>query len=89
MLKAMKADCKERIQDSRSTHFQFGLDVEPKNTEQVQKARSNVPTVRVISVETSLNRMLSFLTIVNLYHRQQFAFKQALSMRCLCSNIRE
>lgn len=29
MLKAMKADCKERIQDSRSTHFQFGLDVEP------------------------------------------------------------
>lgn len=43
----MKAECKDRIQDSRSTHFQFGLDVEPKNTEQVQNARSNMPTVRL------------------------------------------
>ena len=37
--KEKKADCKERIQDNRSTHFQFGSDEEPKHTEQVQKFR--------------------------------------------------
>ncbi|KAL9952344.1 hypothetical protein ACROYT_G039587 [Oculina patagonica] len=29
-----KADCEERIQDNRNTHFQFGSDDEPKHTEQ-------------------------------------------------------
>ncbi|KAJ7379842.1 hypothetical protein OS493_012591 [Desmophyllum pertusum] len=33
-LKEKKADCDERIQDNRSTHFQFGSDGEPKHTEQ-------------------------------------------------------
>ena len=37
-LKEKKADCKERIQDNRSTHFQFGSDEEPKYTEQVQNS---------------------------------------------------
>ena len=40
-LKEKKADCKERIQENRSTHFQFGSDEEPKHTEQVQKFRIN------------------------------------------------
>lgn len=40
-IKEKKADCKERIQDNRSTHFQFGSDGEPKHTEQVQKIRIN------------------------------------------------
>jgi len=40
-LQEKKADCKKRIQDNRSTHFQFGSDEEPKHTEQVQKFRSN------------------------------------------------
>ena len=40
-LKEKKADCKERIQDNRSTHFQFGSDEKPKHTEQVHKFRSN------------------------------------------------
>lgn len=33
-LKEKKSDCKERIHDNRSTHFQFGSDEQPKHTEQ-------------------------------------------------------
>ena len=41
-LKEKKSDCKERIHDNRSTHFQFGSDEQPKRTEQVQKLRRNI-----------------------------------------------
>ena len=41
-LKEKKSDCKERIHDNRSTHFQFGSDEQPKHTEQVQKLRRNI-----------------------------------------------
>lgn len=34
-LKDKKVDCVGRIQDNRSTHFQFGSDDEPKHSEQV------------------------------------------------------
>ena len=44
-LKEKKTDCKERIQDNRSTHFQFGSDEEPKHTEQVQKFRRNLSII--------------------------------------------
>ena len=61
--KEKKADCKERIQDNRSTHFQFGSDEEPKHTEQVQKFRRDANNLAgtILQMSTFEHRSITCL----------------------------